>query len=638
MNARATLLLQYLITAQTPTKADILAGLANVTTRTIRNDIKEMHEFLGPRGAEIDSVKGEGYTLNILNEERFEEWMHGKDTGLSQSPIPSNASERATYIIFKLLTSQQGFVKLDELSNDLYVSRSTAQGDLKIVKAKLQKYKIEVYNKPNYGLGIIGDESYVRFCLYDYDYAKDLFTEAEFNQVKSLLLTKMRTHKVFFSDRGLEQLGHHLLIALKRIQEGHSVLQRFDQTDLLFDESSKEVLVAKDVIQEYKMMGIDIPANELDYFIMLFLSTELLPDLNKLKVQEQDRNDIDFSPYAQEVLHEIDQKMDLGISEDKDLQHSLGLHLKLTYNRSLLNINVPNPMIDQIKLTMPVAFEAAIIGIVFIQNKLAITISEHEIGFIALHIEAALERQKKRASSLTKKCIIVCSSGLGSAKLLYQKLRNMFGGKIKIEGTYGLYNLEEAPLENIDFIVSTVPLTMPLDLPVVIVSPVLFEKDKEEIKAMYTSLNSPKLDLIQREFTFLKKKFTTQDEVLEYLCDQLRIMDVVGENFLNLVQERETISPTSYGNLTAIPHPVMPQTEETFWTICTLDKPVLWGEAYVQFVCLLCVAKNEKRDLTGMYDSLIHVIENQDVVHRLINANSFQEIVNTFFRNQKENN
>ncbi len=49
---------------------------------------------------------------------------------------------------------------------------------------------------------------------------------------------------------------------------------------------------------------------------------------------------------------------------------------------------------------------------------------ETEIGYLALHIGGAIERRK--IINQPKRCLIVCASGVGSAKLLSYKLQATF--------------------------------------------------------------------------------------------------------------------------------------------------------------------------------------------------------------------
>ncbi|MFX0112790.1 PTS sugar transporter subunit IIA, partial [Bacillus pumilus] len=83
-----------------------------------------------------------------------------------------------------------------------------------------------------------------------------------------------------------------------------------------------------------------------------------------------------------------------------------------------------------------------------------------------------------------------------------------------------------------------------------------------------------------------KRAFQTKEEVITFLTKQFIDMGLAPAELTPSVMEREDAAPTSFGHYTAIPHPMTPLTEETLWAICSLEKPIIWGEKKVQFVCL----------------------------------------------------
>ncbi|WP_281241111.1 PTS sugar transporter subunit IIA [Marinococcus luteus] len=89
--------------------------------------------------------------------------------------------------------------------------------------------------------------------------------------------------------------------------------------------------------------------------------------------------------------------------------------------------------------------------------------------------------------------------------------------------------------------------------------------------------------------------FSTTRQILMFFKRELSARHLIDDGFLDSVFERENVASTAFGSLVAIPHPVMPKTEETFLSFCTLDKPVRWGERHVQLVCLLNVKKQHQR-------------------------------------------
>ncbi|UTI43195.1 helix-turn-helix domain-containing protein [Niallia sp. RD1] len=161
--------LRELLAADTPLTGEYLATVNQVTARTTREDIKNLDTILNKHGAKILSVISKGYTLEIWDKSVFQQYLHSifVENALSHSGIPKTPEDRVTYIIIRFLLNDH-YLKLDDLADELYVSKSTIQQDIKNVKEILQKYDITLEARPNYGLKAVGDEIKVRFCLSEY--------------------------------------------------------------------------------------------------------------------------------------------------------------------------------------------------------------------------------------------------------------------------------------------------------------------------------------------------------------------------------------------------------------------------------------------------------------------------------------
>ncbi|MFS8652853.1 MAG: PTS sugar transporter subunit IIA, partial [Caldibacillus sp.] len=132
------------------------------------------------------------------------------------------------------------------------------------------------------------------------------------------------------------------------------------------------------------------------------------------------------------------------------------------------------------------------------------------------------------------------------------------------------------------------------------------------------------------EYVFLRKNFQTMEEVIRFLGSRLFEDGLVGEDYIDSVLQREKIAYTSYGNLMAIPHPVFPCTKETFWSIVTLKNPIVWGKRPVQFVLLLNIGETVKHDLKPMYDLLIKLLDNSNLIQRLVQCETYDEFMTVF--------
>lgn len=71
------------------------------------------------------------------------------------------------HIIRRLLIADH-FLKLEDLAEELFVSRSTLNNDFKEVKRTLKNYGISIDARPNYGIRLKGDEMRLRFCMSEF--------------------------------------------------------------------------------------------------------------------------------------------------------------------------------------------------------------------------------------------------------------------------------------------------------------------------------------------------------------------------------------------------------------------------------------------------------------------------------------
>ncbi|OZU88258.1 PTS fructose transporter subunit IIA [Virgibacillus indicus] len=638
LNSRLKTILRKLMTAEGPLTGKYLANINQVTSRTTREDVKSLNGLLCENGANVDSVMGKGYQLVIDDDKSFRKFLQSifKEEASDDTFTPKSPEERVNYLIKRLLLSE-GYEKLDDLADEIYVSKSTIQNDLKHVKNILAEYEIRLESRPNYGLRITGSELKCRFCMSEYlfernDEAGDYLSEAglttvaqsDLDTIQTIILRQIEENHITMSDIAINNLLIHIAIAYKRIISGYHVT--LYQSDMQHIIDQKEYLVAQKIVREAEdTFHVEFPQPEIAYIAIHLLGTKMLSQSNDSKEVVEQVLDEGVYQLVMNILDKIEADFKLGISQDKELIIGLGLHLKPSINRYKYGMNVRNPMLKNIKRNYPLAFEAGILAGIAVEEHLGIEINENEIGYLALHIGAAIERQKLKSGP--KRCLVVCASGLGTAKLIYYKLKSQFAREIDVIGTTEYYKLEKYDLNDVDFIVSSIPIAEELPVPVVEVNAILGEQDLEKIKKFVAPGRQSVYDYFQKDLLFLKKSFASKKEVLEFMHNQLHEKGLVEAGFLDAVKEREEIAPTSFGNLIAVPHPITPKSDTTFLAICTLVKPITWHDKPVQFICFLCVKKNSTEDLQSMYDLLGKIIENGPVVQKLVSSGTYEEFL-----------
>ena len=339
-NSRLNTIFRQLVGSKTPLTGEQLANLIQVSSRTIRNDIKELDQLLSEQGATINSVRGTGYKLVVEDEELFVKYLQEviQNDPEHQDEAPSFPKERIQFLLKKLLLSDS-FVKLEELADELYISKSTVQNDMKDVKKILEKFGITLEKKPNYGFRLKGDEVKFRFCMSEYlfnrkDTEIETFTskltilsKEEMSDIRIVILEQIEVNEIGLSDVGLSNLMIHIAIACKRIRDENYVsLYPKELSEILI---TKEYEVAKNIVEQVEeRLHVSFPQTEVAYIAIHLLGTKVFKE--KSINSEEIREMIDKKVYqlTQRMLEKIEQRMNLGISDDSDLLIGMAIHLK----------------------------------------------------------------------------------------------------------------------------------------------------------------------------------------------------------------------------------------------------------------------------------------------------------------------
>ncbi|TFJ92185.1 BglG family transcription antiterminator [Lentibacillus salicampi] len=638
LNARIKNILRELMALDSPITGTYLANTNQVTSRTTRNDIKNLNEIISEHGAEICTTMGKGYHLEVTDNQKFRNFLGIVFTEKVSDGrmVPSLPEERTAYLIKRLLLSNN-YLKLDDLADEIYVSKSTIQNDLKNVKNVLDDYDIHLDSRPNHGLKAVGDELKHRFCMAEYifDRSEEIgdklpdevfssFNKKDMDAVLAIIVSEIRDNNITLSDIAINNLLIHIVIAYKRVNEGHHV--SLYHTDFKEIVEQKEFQVAERIVKKVEtVFGVTFPEEEVAYVAIHLLGTKMVSVSGTSEGKTIDHL-IEPGTYhlVDAILEKIEDKMNLKINGDQELMVALGLHLKPAINRYKYGMNIRNPMLEDIKRNYPLAYEAGIIAGLAIEEQTGSEINENEIGYLALHIGAAMERCKMETEP--KRCLIVCASGLGSARLLYYRIKSKFEGKLEVTGTTEYYKLNQHDLRTIDFIISSVPIPAEISIPVIEVNSVLGKQDIDNIESFIENEQSI-YDYFQPELLHLRRDFDSKEAVLCFMSRYLQEKGRIDGAFLDAIYEREEVAATAYGNLVAVPHPISPQSDETFLYVCTLENPITWEGQSVQFVCVLSVKRNSTEDLQSMYELLGNIIDSPSLVQELIKAETYDEFV-----------
>lgn len=605
---RIYVLLSFITNASYTTYAKISEEL-NVTSRTIYNDVMKLNKELKENGAQIITKPRYGLRLEVSDSNKYEKFL----AQLDKDEHEESVEKRIQLILTKLIDFNQS-VKMDDLCDEFYISRSTLKNDLKKIREIIVPYHLTLDFKPYEGIKINGDEKDFRRCLAKIKRLTNQKTN-DFDKIEEILKKVFKKYQYTMSDFAFHNLIIHLFIAISRIQSG-SVLEDCIKTEYYNED---DFIIAEDIVTELETyFHVLFPENELLY-IMIHLGSK------KMVVNEQNTVvSAEIYEIVQEMLKEIKHTFHIDFCHDFELITLLALHMTPLKVRLIYNLELENPLMKQIRESFPLAYEMANVASKTINNIFENKLTKDEIAYIALHFNVAIERRKKKKK---KNVIVVCGTGRGSAELLAYQIKEKHGNYVNVIKTHESIDFSNVNFQNIDFVLTTVHIKEKIPVPIIEIKNFL-NKDEEIIQRY---MNKEHQNIIRSYFSkelFLANiKLTEKEEILKLLCSKAEIYKNMDASFYELVLERENIGSTSFGNFIAIPHPYKLIGTESFVITGILKDPILWDGELVQIVFLLSMKESGDENLHLFYKIVSKLLTNKKSIQEITEVQTFEKLL-----------
>ena len=350
------------LVAQHHVSLDEMLGILEVSPQTLQNSIEQLNDILD-RDVQIRQEDSMLY-LDVLDYARLEEILSGK---LRRETDFNSSSKRVAYLIKRLLQANQPLL-IDDLAEDMGVSRSTINKDLKKVKRLASDYQISITGTPNRGLEAMGKELDYRLFYTDEVYA---YFEPSHLQDETLLFLDQLRENYSLPKKTEEQLKKALAIGISRIKR-----QRF---------LSEEIPYFTNELRESELMEKLIYHVELNYQISLsqyeqdFLSYPLnLQFIDGLVYKPSPLDNLER--IYQAMISEVKEKLDIDFDQEKLFQN-LQTHFKFLLNRLIFHAQVGDIFHGEIRLKYPLAYEISRVAVEKLQTYLHHSVSPSEISY-----------------------------------------------------------------------------------------------------------------------------------------------------------------------------------------------------------------------------------------------------------------
>lgn len=628
---------------------DFLSEELEVTTRSIRNYVKDINNILDDIG-EITLSPNQKLTLSIYNTEEFERLIEENQKENYQF---NSKDDRIKYLITELFYYGK-HIKIDDLCEEMNVSRTTILKDIKLVEAILSKYGLELEKTQNRGIMISGFEINKRLMAINYlfiDNSTNIFESRFFKNIEGLewntleneLLKHFKTSDHKITGDTFKHLINYIVIMVFRLSIGKTVHNLDVKYNLLrgnvaFKESKKIVEIISDVLK------IEISEEE-QIFMTIPLASSNAPF-------ENSREDIQYDEQTYllvtNILKSIFIRTGIRIQDDI-IKKNLATHLQYTINRLIFNVYHGNSLLEEIKSNYRYSYELAKISADFIEESFGLEVPDDEIGFIAMHFMNH-EEYKSEIIEQINNVALICDSGKARITFITNKLKRILPKNVQID-VIASFDLELNTSDEYDIIFSTVnneftKIMLESSNSVININTLLDEKEfRTKMESiMYRKVQGPNKSGIDTDFLsdylsrdlFIKiNRVSTLDSLFSNISNLIKSSITLEEDVVEKLLRREEISSTIYENGIMLPHTTNKNLDEPVIVIAVSkdSKPIYKNVTLVSMILFPETYEENVDNLIRIYDEIIKISRDKKLIQELSQSENIYEFINLIEEN-----
>ncbi|MDU4934256.1 MAG: BglG family transcription antiterminator [Peptostreptococcaceae bacterium] len=626
---RESLILKELKDSGDYLSLDYFSKKLEVSTRTIRNDMKIITNNEKCNGFKIEYKSKLGYIIQIEDEMRFELYLK------SLSPVPLDSPEQRLDSITALLLLKDDYTTIEQLSQEFLVSTSLIKNDLKRLNKKLEDTNLELERKAHYGVKIIGPIKYKQNVLSEIaskenrkleEFYSKFVSDKKMENIKTTEENILVKYKLEANFVELEELKLQLvLLYIKASLRRNNKEKGFTQLKVSYDDIIIEHII-REVFCELKFFITD---EEKDY-LSDFIKRKTKNKESEINSAQKDK----LQGLIYNFFEEVDKEYSTYFLEDKEFFNLLYLHIASLIERVKRDQNLKNPFSRQISHQYPTVFNLAIQLSKRLEKEYEIKINQHEIGFIATHIAVPFEKRQGENFKQKYKIGIVCSSGGGSAYLIKLRLQEIFpNAEVK---NFSLLDKEKIIEFLPDLIFSITDLSFEVNAPVILIKEILDDLDylkiKESVRYVddFGKVTNPQqyfLSLFSKKhFICIKRKLEYKD-ILETMAQKVVEDGACAPSYPKDVWERESFLNTIYTNGVTIPHPIEMTGNKNLISVALVQSDIEYEERKPQIIFMVSLIKGNLELHKQVTKHLSIIMEDKNVVNKLRGSQSYEEFM-----------
>ena len=604
-----------------------LLDVLKVSSKTISNEIKYLNELFGDC-AYIEN-KNSNYSLFIT---KLEEYLKRKRS-IYEASVNFDSSKVRLVYIFKTLVSSGKSTLIDDLSFEMMVSRTTLNSDIKKLNDIISSYNLVIKGKTNTGIKVVGLEKDIRIFIleniFNYMYKEDIFDKDD-NMFFDETFEKYKIDK-----QAKAEFFRYLTVSLDRFANGFYLDFKEKQYEELLNNYAQPFI--KEISDYIKTKyNISLSVDEIKFLAICFATMRVPTKINKIR--ENLKYTEEYTKLVQEILETV--VYEYGLEFDtSDIIEEFIYHIYFLMERLRYGVRYSNNMKEKIKEQYPVSYKIAKTASRVINKKYGYSVSEDEISYLAVYFETLLNKIKLQSENLN--ILLITNSGPAYNKLMINEIESLIvNSQVSAYTTF-----EKVDYSKFNIIISTEDIKFGTETPVIYQNEILDKTYlKKEINFLQyiNKMNNPSIRGMEsvllssmRENTFFKcDKRKTYSENIAIMIADLINQELVDENFLERMRERERKSSMIFEENVAFPHTINKLGDDLIIALGVSENGFKDNKD-LKLIFMACVPEGENNGLilAKTYDELISIIKNEKLIIDISKIENYDSLVNYFIKN-----
>ncbi len=599
-----------------------LSEKLGISERMIRNYIKQLNE-----ASEKQMILSDGGKYKL--DPDFD--IRNYDIGHPDL----SADERVMIILSKLLTAEED-IDLFDLAEELYISESTLQADLKKIRRRLSNFHLSLVNDHDM-LHIEGSEkdrrSFTSYMITNTRYKGFMFNdtkrflndEYQISFIKENLVKIFNECYFFFNDYSLNNIILHIIITIDRLKNNCFLEETPFHPEISVIEEEATEKISDFLEKNYDVSVSKAEKNNIASFLSCNLATldyrMIHPDNIETYISHET---VELVRY---ILNRITDYYQIDPFDDVFFARFC-LHVDNLLKRQSANFSVHNPMQMDIKLSYPLIFDIAVFAASLIKEKTSYQINQDEISLIALHIGSFIESNDSNKNKIS--AVYVYADYHQFYQQNITKIQNRFENELNLMYTISISDYEKLSSKP-DLILSEVDIDGAF-----LISPFITPRQLDALSDTIKDLSKKKEsqrykqaagELFHEDLFFTDIYGEDEFDVIHKLCNKLKENGYVDDTFIESVETRERLSSTCFIKRTAIPHAIGQSVSKSFISLVTYEHPQKWGTEEVDQVILFGISYAERKNFRFVFNHIVSIFEDEANITKLSRCRSYKEVI-----------